>query len=384
MSAGSAVGPLAAELAVTLEAIDFSGVVLLVGPDGILAEVAQGIADRATGRPIVPASRFGTASASKLFTAVTLARLFEQGSAGPATPLADVLDRDLQPRSLDPRVTLEHLLTHTSGIADYCDEYGDEPYEAVWLRANPATVRTPRDLVPLFVDLPALGAPGEAVRYCNAGFVLLGLAIEVLAGRSFYDAVAEAVLVPAGMTSTGYPALDEVIPDVAVGYLPPEDDDPGGAWRTNLYAIPARGQPDGGAFATAADLVRFLDAFREGRLVSPAWRDEMLRPHIRDAREDTAYGLCWWIEGDGIRRWVGHPGGDPGYVAQLRWYPESGLASWCSPTGRTARDPPPRSPRTCWSGRPPAPGPHQPRPAARRGVRAARKCRRGPRGRTGR
>lgn len=324
MSAGHADGPLGAELASALEAIDFSGVVLLVGPDGILADVAQGIADRATGRPITPVSRFGTASASKLFTAVTLARLFERGSAAPETRLADVLAENLRPAAMDPRVTLGHLLTHTSGIADYCDEYGEEPYEAVWLRANPAAVRSPRDLLPLFADLPALGAPGEGVRYCNAGFVLLGLAIEVLAGRSFHEAVAEAVLMPAGMTSTGYPALDEVIPDVALGYLAPDDDDPDGVWRTNLYAIPARGQPDGGAFATAADLVRFLDALGDGGLVGATWRDEMLRPHVRDAREETAYGLGWWIRGEGRRRWVGHPGGDPGYVAQVRWYRTTG------------------------------------------------------------
>ena len=71
---GSVAGPLGPELAADLVAIDFSGVVLVVGQEGVLAEVAQGIADRATGRAITPASRFGTASASKLFTAVTLVR----------------------------------------------------------------------------------------------------------------------------------------------------------------------------------------------------------------------------------------------------------------------------------------------------------------------
>ena len=318
-------GPRGAELAAALDGIDFSGVVLAVGPDGVLAEVARGIADRATGRQIAPASRFGIASAAKLFTAVTLVGLFERGLAAPATRVADVLDPELRPRDLDPRTTLEHLLTHTSGIADYCDEYGDEPYEAVWLRANPNAMRAPRDLVPLFADLPAVAEPGAEVRYCNAAFVLAGLAVEAISGRSFYEAVTDAVLEPAGMTATGYPALDDVIPDIAVGYLPPADDDPGGAWRSNLYAIPARGQPDGGAFTTASDMVRFLDAFREGRLVGPAWVDEMLRSRVRDEREGTSYGLAWWLSGQGTRRWVGHPGGDPGYVARVRWYPETGV-----------------------------------------------------------
>ena len=321
----SSAGPRGDAIAAGLAAIDFSGVVLAVGPDGLLAEVAQGVADRATGRLITPASRFGIASAAKLFTAVTLVSLFERGMAAPSTRVVDVLGAGERPRDLDPRVTLEHLLTHTSGIADYCDEYGDEPYEAVWLRANPNAMRAPRDLLPLFVDLPALAEPGAEVRYCNAAFVLAGLAIEAAGGRSFYDAVAGAVLTPADMDATGYPALDDVIPDVAIGYLPPPDDAPGGTWRSNLYAIPARGQPDGGAFTTAADLVRFLDAFREGRLVGAAWRDEMLRPRVHDEREGVSYGLAWWLGGAGRRRHVGHPGGDPGYVAHVRWYPEAGV-----------------------------------------------------------
>jgi CubicO group peptidase (beta-lactamase class C family) len=321
----SAAGPRGEELAARLAEIDFSGVVLAVGPDGVLAEVAQGIADRAGGRPITPSSRFGIASVTTLFTAVTLVSLVEQGRAALSTPVVEVLGPEDRPRDLDPGVTLEHLITHTSGIGDYADETGDEPYEAIWLRVNPAVIRSPRDLLPLFATLPAAAAPGAEVRYNNSAFVLAGLAIEAITGRSYYDAVEAADLVPAGMVDTGFPAFDDVISDLAIGYLPPPDDDPGGAWRSNVFALPARGQPDGGAFSTAADLVRFLDAFRDGRLLAPGWRDEMLRPRVHDAREETDYGLAWWVSGEGRRRWVGHPGGDPGYVARLRWYPEAGV-----------------------------------------------------------
>lgn len=318
----SVAGPRGPELAGALAAAGFSGVALVQGPDGMVAEVAAGTADRVTGRAIAPGSRFGTASASKLFTAVALVSCFERGLASPATFVADLLRPDLRPRAMDPGVTLEHLLTHTSGIADYFDEYGDEPFEAIWRRTNPALVRAPRDLLPLFGGLPARALPGAEVRYCNAGFILAGLAIETLTGRSFYEAVAEAVLEPAGMTATGYPALDEAIPDVAIGYL--DSPGTGDTAPNNLFAIPARGQPDGGAFTTASDVVRFLDAFRDGRLVGPAWRDEMLRPRVADQRESTTYGLAWWIAGEGLLARVGHPGGDPGYDVRVRWYPATG------------------------------------------------------------
>jgi CubicO group peptidase (beta-lactamase class C family) len=319
----SVTGPLGAALAADLAAIDFSGVALAVDATGVLAEVAMGDADRANGRPNTPATRFGIASVGKLLTAVTLVRLFERGLAAPSTRVVDILPPALRPSTLDPAVTLEHLMSHTSGITDYVDEAGGERYEDLWLRWNPSVMRSPADLLPMFADLPARAAPGTEVRYNDAAFVLLGLVIEALAGRTFFDAVATEVLEPAGMTATGYPALDDVERDLALGYLRPEHE--GDPWRTNVYAIPARGQPDGGAYATAGDLVRFLDAFLAGRLVGERWRGEMLRPRAWDPAEQTRYGLTFWLAGEGRRAHVGHPGGDPGFGAYVAWYPANGL-----------------------------------------------------------
>jgi CubicO group peptidase (beta-lactamase class C family) len=318
-----AVGPLGERLADGLAEAGFAGVVLAVGRDGVLAEVALGDADRANGRPNTPATRFGIASAGKLFTAVTVVRLAERGVVALDTPVVEVLPPGRRPARLDPAVTLEHLLTHTSGIADYVDEAGGEAYEDLWIRTNPAMVRAAADLLPLFADLPPRAAPGAEVRYNNAAFVLLGLAIEVITGQAYPDAVAAEVFEPAGMTATSYPALDDVVPDLALGHVRPERD--GDPWRTNLYMIPARGQPDGGAYATAADLVRFLDAFADGRLVGEPWRDAMLLAHAWDAREETHYGLTFWLAGDGPLAHVGHPGGDPGFAAYVAWYREAGV-----------------------------------------------------------
>jgi CubicO group peptidase (beta-lactamase class C family) len=319
----SVAGPLGEAAAEALAAEDFSGVALAVGPDGLLAEVSMGFADRANRRPNTPATRFGTASVGKLFTAVALVRLAERGLVRLDVPVADLLPADRRPSTLDPRVTLEHLLSHTSGLTDYVDEAGGEAYEDLWLTWNPAVMRTPGDLLPIFRDRPPRAAPGEEVRYCNAAFVLAGLVLEEVTGRAYLDVIADEVLGPAGMTATGYPALDDVVPDLALGHLRPERD--GDPWRTNLYMIPARGQPDGGAYTTAGDLVRFLDAFLDGRLVSEASREDMLRARAWDPDEETHYGLAFWRTGTGAREWVGHPGGDPGFTAFVSWYPASGI-----------------------------------------------------------
>jgi CubicO group peptidase (beta-lactamase class C family) len=318
----SVTGPRGGEIAAVLEAVGFSGVATVLGPDGLVAEVAMGLADRANGVPIHARTRFGTASIGKLFTATAMVRLFERGVTTPAARVVDVLLPERRPSTLDERVTLEHLLTHSSGMADYVDEVAGERYEDLWLTWNPAVMRAPIDLLPMFADRPALAAPGEQVRYNNAAFVLLGLVIETLTGASYYDTVRADVFEPAGMTATDFPALDAVEPGLAIGYQPPDDDID--AWRTNTYAIPARGQPDGGAYSTTGDLLRFLDAFLEARLTGERWRDEMIRPRVTDA-DGTRWGLSVLHRGEGARARFGHGGSDPGASARLVCYPGSGL-----------------------------------------------------------
>jgi CubicO group peptidase (beta-lactamase class C family) len=167
-----------------------------------------------------------------------------------------------------------------------------------------------------------VAAPGEEVRYNNAAFALLGLVVEELARRDYYGTIAAEVFEPAGMTGSGFPAIDDVVPDLAIGYLPPEQ--PGQAWRSNVYAVTARGMPDGGAYATTGDLLRFLDAFNAGRLVPEAWRDEMVRAHARED-DGAEWGLAFLRLGLGDRARYGHGGSDPGASARLACYPAVGI-----------------------------------------------------------
>ena len=318
----SVAGPLGAAIAAALAPVEFSGVVTVLGPDGPLAEVAMGDADRANHLPNRPGTRFAIASIGKLFTAVALVRLLDRGRGSLATRVVDVLPAERRPRTLDERVTLEHLLTHTSGMADYVDEVAGERFEDLWVTWNPAVMRHPVDLLPMYADRPPRAAPGQEVRYNNAAFALLGLVVETLAERDYYEVIRTEVFEPAGMASSGFPAIDDVEPGLAIGYQPPES--PGEVWRSNVYAVTARGMPDGGAYSTTGDLLRFLDACLAGRLVSEAWRDELLRPRV--AEDDGAqWGLGFMHLGDGDRARFGHGGSDPGASARLACYPRVGI-----------------------------------------------------------
>lgn len=315
-----------------LEAESFSGVVHVVGDDDEAPlTIARGLADRVARLPIHAGTRFGIASTTKLLTGLTVARLVDRGVVRYEDRLVDLVGAELRPTDLDPGVTLQHLLGHTSGVGDYADEYDGPPYEAIWEAVPCGVIRGPRDLIGRFRDLPRTGDPGDAARYNNGAYVLAGLALEELTGQSFPTIVRSAVLGPLGMDATGFWAFDALEPDLAVGYRPPDPDaDPGSpaaTWRTNIYAMPAMGLPDGGCQATAPDLVRALDVL-VGRgpagFLRPETVARMIGPHAVSPVEHVGYGLGVVHGGAGPTARIGHSGEDPGFSCRAWVYPATG------------------------------------------------------------
>ena len=233
---------------------------------------------------------------------------------------------------LDPDVTLHQLLSHSAGVPDYFDEAVTDDYEALWSERPMHRFRSPSDFLPLFEHLPMQAAPGTTWAYNNAGYVLLGLVIEHVSGMPYRAYVERNVLEACGMTASGFFALDRLPAGTAYGYLPTRD----GGWRTNAYAVPIIGGPDGGAYTTASDLVRLWDALLGGRLVSDAMRDRMLTPHWRTdpERDDTHYSYGVWItQRDGRPRSYAMLGEDPGASFSSAHDPGTGVR--CSLLGNT-------------------------------------------------
>ena len=302
---------------------DFSGSVLMTQAGEVVFEGSYGLADRATSTPVTPATRFGLASVTKMFTAVAVVDLVSAGAVRVETPVVDVLPPGRRPATLLPEVTVHHLLCHTSGIADYCEEDEDSPayledYGSLWERIPSYSIERPADFLPLFGDLPPYRRPGTQFQYCNAGYIVLGLIIEELSGRPFTDVVQERVFDRAGMTASGFLRLDEALPDVAVGYLPRSGADQ--PWRTNIYRIPVVGGADGGAFSTARDLDRFLHRYADGTLLGDQL-DRVLAPHA-DAGDGFFEGYGVHLYPDGR---YGHGGGDPGVTVIVNRWPDDDL-----------------------------------------------------------
>jgi CubicO group peptidase (beta-lactamase class C family) len=310
------------ELADWADQRGFSGVALITRAGRIEFEGCYGMANRSDAVPVRPGTRFGLASLTKMFTAVAIADLVRQSALDFDTPVVNILPVDRRPATLRADVTVHHLLSHTSGIADYYEEedaHDDEDFANLWMTRPSYRMLRPADFLPLFGDLPPYRAPGQRFQYSNAGYILLGLVIEELANAPYTEAVAQRVLRPAGMHSSGFFALDEARPDVAVGYLSPHQD--GAPWRSNIFAIPSVGGADGGAFSNAADLDRFLTAYDDATLLGQQLRDAMLTPRCTVA-ENIAMGYGVYLYGQGRTHRFGHGGGDPGYEVLIQRLPQ--------------------------------------------------------------
>jgi CubicO group peptidase (beta-lactamase class C family) len=304
---------------------EFSGVALVRSGDDTLFEHAAGLAHRGFGVPISLQTRFQVASVTKMITAATALRLVERGALSLERPLTSFLPPSMRPEGLDERHTLHHLLSHTSGLANYHDDEDETwaSFTSAWDRVPVSKARGPADVFPLFSSLPAVSDPGE-FRYADANFILAGMLIEWVEGKPFDEVASREVLVPAGMTDSGFFQLDLEPERLASAYL--VTDDPPEAWRSNIYSVPAGGMPDGGMTATAEDLARFLDALGEGRLLTDKSLELMLTPHgvEEDGPEAYGYGMELVVEG-GVVTIYGHSGADPGVSAMVSHFVEPGL-----------------------------------------------------------
>ncbi|GAA0942067.1 serine hydrolase domain-containing protein [Kribbella koreensis] len=264
----------------------FSGVVWVDRGGEIEFAKAYGLANRAYQVANTVDTRFGIASGSKGFTALAVVSLVREGVLGLGTTARSLLGGDL-PLIADD-VTVEHLLTHTSGIGDYLDEEaGGEITDYFVGAAHELT--TTEAFLPLLEGHPAKFKAGERFSYCNGGFVVLALLAERAAGVGYHELVRERVLGPAGMARTDFLRGDELPGDAAVGYLPIE-----GVDRSNVFHLPVMASGDGGIHSTAEDISKFWRALFAGAIVGAV--DEVVRPRVDLPEQGRRYGLGFWLD----------------------------------------------------------------------------------------
>lgn len=270
------------------EQTGFSGVAVVGDGRDRVATVTAGLANRAHNIPIAVGTRFGCASATKGFTALAVASLIDEGKLTLDTPLGSLVGAAL---TVDPGVTIEHLLGHTSGVGDYLDEeqLGDID-DHVLAGVSAHRFERPHHYLPLLNQYPQVSPPGTRFAYNNSGYIMLSLAIERAGGHQFQQAVTERVLTPAGMTASGFLRSDDLPGDAATGYLE--------NGRTNVFHLPVIGGGDGGAYTTADDMDSFWTALFDERIVSGDLVNAMTAARSTGSGDLSHYGLGFWVGQD--------------------------------------------------------------------------------------
>lgn len=269
----------------------FSGVLAIDQNAEQLLTRCEGFAHRALEIPNTRRTRFAIASGSKTFTALAVMRLIEDGVFTLDTPVRSILSEDLP--LIDDRVTIEHLLTHTSGIGDYIDEEADWDAADYVLSVPVHTLADTEAFVAVIDGFPQAFEPGEKFTYCNGGYVVLAVVAQRASGREFHELVETEVCERAGLANTAFLRSDDLPADAALGYLFADGN------RTNVLHLPVQGNGDGGIYSTADDMHTFWQAFVNGRIVTPETVAEMTRPRSDVPSEGLRYGMGVYLGGSG-------------------------------------------------------------------------------------
>ncbi|MBS0613653.1 MAG: beta-lactamase family protein [Proteobacteria bacterium] len=240
---------------------------------------ASGLADLDARTPVTPATQFRLASVSKQFTAAALLLLAEQGRL----ELDDAV-RDWLPTlpSATRGVTLRHLLTHTSGIADF--EALIEPE-----RCEPLS---DADVLRLIEREPHLQfPPGTRFCYSNTGYILLALVIERAARCRYASFLRERIFEPLGMRhAVAHEAGLSVVAHRAFGYTWD-----GQSWQRTDQSLTSATLGDGGIYASVEELARWDAAIEGGRLLPPARWQEALSAVVATGKPGIGYGFGWRV-----------------------------------------------------------------------------------------
>jgi CubicO group peptidase (beta-lactamase class C family) len=289
----------------------FSGAVLVARNDRLVGEWVYGSASRAWGVTNRLGTRFHLASISKMFTAVAIAELVEQGRLSYTNTISSILC-DYPNKQFASKATVHELLSHTSGLEDTV-EWMDSALRS-------PKYRTIGDFLQTFAALPVRSEPGTEFNYSNKGYIILGAIMEKVTGQDYYSFVRENIFKRAGMNNTDFFELDSSTPNLAEGYA----DGPNGTRINNVYLLGVKGMPASGAYSTLEDMLRFSSALRSGKLLKQSTVEHMWTGVNVPGHDDGTYGYGCAIDSYNGERIIGHGGGWSGITDEFEMLPDLG------------------------------------------------------------
>jgi CubicO group peptidase (beta-lactamase class C family) len=281
----------------------FMGSVLVAQDGKVLLDKGYGFANLEWDVPNTPTTKFRLGSITKQFTAASILLLEEQGKLKVEDPVKKYMPD--APAAWD-KITIFHVLTHTSGIPSFTGFPDFESHEA--------QAMTPEKLVEWFRDKPLEFEPGTKWNYSNSGYVLLGYLIEKISGESYSEFVQQNIFTPLGMKDSGYDSNSAIIAHRAAGYTPGKS----GAVNAGFVhmSIPFSA---GALYSTTEDLLRWEQGLFGGKVLTAASLAKMTTPF----KQDYAFGLG--VSTQNGHKMIAHDGGIQGFNTALAYYPDDKL-----------------------------------------------------------
>lgn len=283
----------------------FNGAVLVAYDGNVILSEGYGMADREMGSPNSADTKFYIGSITKQFTAAAILQLRERGMLTLDDPISAHLS-DFPP-SIGDRVTIRHLLTHTSGLPNHTD------IPEVYISREEPVTET--ELYAIIKSLELEFEPGEEFMYSNSGYFILGEIIENVSGVSYEAYLHGHILEPAGMHSTGYARREAAVPDRATGYTVTKDFELMLAPYVDFTLLHSAGA----LYSTVGDMLRWDQALYSDSILSRESREMMFTPHSEN------YGFGWFIETDFGRKHLFHGGFLDGFNCTISRWPEDRL-----------------------------------------------------------
>ncbi|NLY56812.1 MAG: beta-lactamase family protein [Firmicutes bacterium] len=276
----------------------FSGSVLVAKDGRIILKKGYGLANYELNVPCTPQTKYRIGSLTKQFTALAIMQLVDRGLLS----VTDPVQKYLPDYPNGDKITLFHLLTHTSGIPDYTSD------PSFLIRAMaPVSVD---ELIASFRDRPLAFPPGAEFDYSNSGYVLLGKIIEIVTGEYYDIYLAKHILTPLGLTETGYDLGVPLLPNRASGYLRGSD-----SLLNALHMDMSHLYAAGAMYSTVEDLYRWDRALYGPTIISPDSLEQILSPQV------AGYGYGWYIFDVFDRYCTMHGGVAGGFSSLLMRFP---------------------------------------------------------------
>ena len=261
----------------------FSGVVSIRNDTSTIFEVVSGYRDIPNQLPNDLQTKYGLASGAKTFTAVAILKLVQENKLKLNDYISPFLEGYLPNKY--PKVTIKHLLNHSSGILDYLDEEKDLDLSHIpW-----NSLIKPKDYFPYFPKGNLEFEPGSKFKYNNGGYIILAHIIDVVTG-DFHNYIHK-MLEDVGINHTRFYKFNSLPPNTAYGYIPVDDKNQ----KTNIYDLPNIGNGDGGIYSNVDDIELFWKKLFTNQIIKNDLLNQMISPQIKIS-ENKYYGFGVWIK----------------------------------------------------------------------------------------